>query len=195
MIDKNTLIYYFLTIRAKVKNILNMLLVYFFSIKNVTVINTKSKLINITGRYYLIQLLKNIVLYINKFIDLIDVECNTVQIVKRTNSRDVKYIKNVQCIKNIDDVYTNIIIKPFSSKNIITKLELHDNDQKKCLKNIINLYSESKTHTIDNIFIFNNIDFSNNASLFIQYFKKGKMIKNTYSIDEVKNRPIGFIYE
>lgn len=190
--DKNTLIYYFLVLRAKIKNLVNAILVYLFSVKNITVIDKKSKLINITGRYYVIQLLKHMIYLLNEFINLIDIECNTVQIVKRTQSRDIKSIQYKNCIRDININNLNDIIK---HKNIITKLELHDNDKKTCIKNIMNLYNDSDTHTINNIFIFNNIYFSNDATVFVQYFKQGKMIKNTYNIEDIKNRHIRFIYD
>jgi len=195
--------YYYLKIRGQLITYISNTLEYLFPVKRVRIIETdKEKYENYIYRYYLISVFKYLIKLLQNIINVIDKNCQKMEVTYRTNTGDNKVILdsglegNSLSLEDVDRFKTIPLDKIPKSKHMVTKIELHHNDDKQCIKKYINIYSDNDGDhsTIGNVFMFNEIDNDDDSSIYIEYFKTGKIIKSKYKLKDIRNRHIDFIY-
>lgn len=157
-------------------------------------------------KFYLIRFLKKtsdkFSGFMNFIIKKIDIKGEKIHILTKINNSNrhiilessdgVSFIDVLDMIKNQQE-YVNIV-----NKKIIMKclLKTEDNDNI-CIKDITKKYREEEqinSHTIENIFLFNQIKYDENSVILLEYFENGRLSKKSFNVKDIKNLHINELF-
>ena len=197
----------FLKTRAYLTNSKN----YFFDVESVKVysgnLEEETNIKDYTFRFYVLRYLISIETYISYLYDKIELEnylSNKLDIDKgkihltKTNRNGRKNIIVDLNNSTLKDIVLELdkrtkIEKKVDSK-IVTVFKLDENCIKKVAKNYKE-HSPLNDHTLENILLFNELDYNKESLVKIEYFEKGKLVKLEYKVIEIAHLHINDIVD
>lgn len=194
------LLYARLNIQSKYNFYKTWLISKLFNIQNITILKNNI-LQNVTTRFYLIRILNYIIYSLQYIRDYYDVKCSKIQASVITLNKNKVYIMDSEQMDtndiNLNDMY-NLIINNDDTKSqvndkIYVKLEIEDNGKKICLKKLVNIYMDKHKiyhHTINNIMLFNQLEFSSDSKLHLEYFDDGNFKRNILNLKDITHKHI-----
>lgn len=203
---QDKLLYIYLYLRTQIKLTANFILKRFFKVKSVHAV-VNGKMMNMTVRYYLVNIINFFVNMLTMIRNFIDIECNKIQTTIRTDAKDRTLILDGENTLHAHDTVSlyDVSEKITNDKNnstigsgyIMTKIEIHHkNNEKVCFKKYVEKYKDANGdhhHTIKNIMLFNDVEYHPESKLVTEFFNNGKMEKVTYDVKDVEDEHINFI--
>lgn len=196
-------------IMTKYIEISNML----FDIKSVHYVDKNNSVKNGIVNYYYICFINGLIHMFQKIIDLLvklrnllDVQTESVQIVKSVNKDNTKTFILSSKINNESKLSINTV-KDYMNDNIITKDStmsrtiflrfeiMYPNNETVSINDLIIKYRDingNYDHTLKNILKFCNIKTNDECRIKTQSFNNGKVQTNIYPINEVYDKHINF---
>jgi hypothetical protein len=195
-----------LFLRGKILYYSKLFYFIFFNVEDIVVIEPKrNELKNINLRYYFltyfdsfIDILKNIRNYFDIELEKIHVvrvnECGKKFIILESeNNQRINLKSIINKLKNLDTQNDNI----FDTIKFL-KFDLERGDDSICLKNFLENYKDiGKNHhnTIENILLFNKINYSDDSSINLNIFDKGRLVTKKFNIKDVLKWHIREFYQ
>ena len=196
-------VYYYLTSKQYITNWYNSIIIYFLGYKEcIMFANNKSRQISFRLLTYI--LINKLINFISKLKDKIDIKADKVQITKITNEGEKTIILDREIMNKNSIIFDDILYKlndakpnDTLSKYILLNLDLVNDDHDMiCLKNYILKYKDDEEqyhNMLQNILIFNNINYYNNSSISIKIIKDKKIISRNIPLKEVYKKHINYI--
>uniref|UniRef100_A0A6C0ACM7 Uncharacterized protein n=1 Tax=viral metagenome TaxID=1070528 RepID=A0A6C0ACM7_9ZZZZ len=195
----------FLKTRAYISNTKN----YFFDVDSVKIyskgLNQKTNIKNYTIRFYILRYLVSIekcVGYLSGNIELenylsdkFDIDEGKIHLIKKNKNGKKNIIVDLDN-STLKDIIIELdkrtkIEEKIDSK-IVTVFKLDEN----CIKQVAKSYKEHSPlndHTLENILLFNDLDYNKESLVKIEYFEKGRMIKLEYKVIDIAHLHINDI--
>ena len=192
----DNIIHYFLYCKLKMFLFINFVCTNIFVIKNIKTYDGKVN--NNTFYYFMYKILHNITMFLKQYRDYFHVSTNKIHITKYSSNGDIHNIvsgdnlnfKNIQISTN-DEKKIN--------KRIFMKFSLIGNNKSTCLKEFLIKYKDQDKlydHTLNNIFLFNDIKPNDSFVIDISFFNdKKKIINHKFPYNDVKDKHISYFDE
>ncbi|MBA42974.1 MAG: hypothetical protein CMF62_03065 [Magnetococcales bacterium] len=176
---------------------------YLFNVSNVSLIY-KDSTKNVYWRFLIVRFFNSIITFLKIIRDYFDVTSEKIHLIKidefgeqliilDSNNNDLSLKKAIKQINNM-----NISTDKLFNKCKFLKFELVEEDKKICLKHILLKYDDQQknfNNTLENIFLFNKINYDSNSKLNLKVFTNGKITDKTFNVNDVKKYHINSFYE
>lgn len=198
-IDK--IILYYLKFNQYASVCWRMLWVYLFNVKELKV-KSNDQMYSTMWRYFFFNQLTNIIKFFTYLRDKINIDFDKVHMTKMTMDGD----KTIILEKGQDDKQLSLIhvsdilhdVKPDESMLscvFITFDLINPDNEKVCLKEYMIKYkdlNEKHPHTLENIFTFNDIPYSEESKILIRVAKNRKISTHELQLKEVNDKHINY---
>ena len=201
----DNLVYCYLIGKQYYVNCYNSILIYCLGFKELMTFSDNKINKNITWRFLLYLFITKIINVITRLRDKINIQVDKIHITKITYEGEKTIILDKR-MREIDDnavTFNNLsehfnTIKPdnIMMKQIFINYDLINGEKKVSLKDYTIKYKDinSQYHnTIQNILLFNNIDYDNNSTINIKFIKNRKMITKDILLKEIQDKHINSI--
>lgn len=167
---------------------------YYLPEESVLLYDNKTK--KFTDFYYRFQLVK----FIYKIADYFNVDGSKGHLVihdKISHKKAIIDDDNVCLISLVNKSRDLLHHKKEMLALMVMKLEFNKGDETICIKEIFKNYLHIKEHqnTLHNIFLFNNIEYTDEDEINIKFFKNGKQQERTIKMGDYKDRHIKDLFE
>ena len=185
----------YLKLRTTIKYYFNNISNKLFDTYDVTTIDTTNKQIkNIYLKYITIRGLDYMIIGFKKIRDYLDIDIKKIKIIKIKNGLKKSIILNKNIKNSIHHIYDNDNINNniFSTQILYINFKLIQDKNKNeiCLKKLINEYRDHHKlydHTLENILLFNNINFNINDRINITTFSINNKKSFIFIINDIKD--------
>lgn len=148
-----------------------------------------------TFRFYILRYLIGIEKYVGNLSDRFDINKGKIHLTKKNKNGKKSIIVDLED-STLKDVILELdkrtkIEEKVDSK-IVTVFKLDEN----CIKHIAKNYKEHapiNDHTLENILLFNELEYNKESIIQIEYFEKGKIVKLEYKVIEIAHLHINNI--
>ncbi|ARF09454.1 hypothetical protein Indivirus_1_77 [Indivirus ILV1] len=177
-----------------------LLWVYLFNVKELKV-NSNDKTYSVMWRYFFYNQLTGIISFFTFLRNKIDINFDKVHVTKMTMDGDKTIIleknqNNDLTLEHVDQIMHDI--KPDEAMLgcvFITFDLVNSENEKVCLKEYMIKYKdfdEKHSHTLENIFIFNDIPYSEDSKILIRVAKNRKISTHELRLREVNDKHINY---
>jgi hypothetical protein len=187
--------YYYLSLKQKITNTYHNFLIYSFSFTTIKTISNNQQH-NLIFRYLIYTILSNIINFLTKIKNKVDIKATKIELTKISPiGKKTIILENDQII--FDDIANQLFtLTPDDNMYPHTFLLfelLNPNSPPICLKNLIVKYKDLEqnyNHSLENIFIFNNIEYSNESIINIRSFVNKKIVSCKIPYNNIKTKHI-----
>lgn len=194
---RDSLIYFYLTGKQRCINIYNSIIINVagFNDMRIMINNRQNK---IMFRYFLFRFLTSFITFFNWLRNMIDIRASKLHLTKITYTGERTIILDKELI-TFHDISTQLnMIEPDDTmiNRIFLTFELENSiNEKICLKHLVNKYkdlNENYQHTLKNIFVFNNILFTQDSKINVKIIKNNKIMTLNFPFKNICDKHINY---
>ena len=200
---QNSVINYYLQLKQYSCIYYRLFWVYFFNVRDLQAFNN-NQTTSIIWKYFIYNFLTKVIGWLVKLRNTVNITAEKVHVTKITDQGDKTIILDQALMDNNSPITLETIsnelhdIEPDESmlNCIFINFDLvNSNDEKICLKEYAIKYKdldENYPHTLKNIFVFNNIDHSDDSKIIVRIAKNRKISTHELPLNEVRDKHINY---